>query len=322
MLKALLLSLISLALAAMATAQTNLVLNGSFEDTVFCTTPTQCTLLKAEHWYNPNTATPDVWDCDLDRSCGDPMEPFGPNAPYFQFAQDGIRHAGNFFWDGPSSSNTREYLMTKLSGPMLAGVAYEVSLWQVRMRWRYAIDHIGVWFGADSLFETTPNWLNVTPQVRLRHPLETYLVEGNTWEQLVDTIIAAGGERWMVIGNFDHAGTVNGFDLMPPGPNLPYAYYFIDQVAVVSVDKGTGIAPTQLHALWQDDGWWLRWPSEVHPVQLWIFDAGGRLVFEERVTASSSAHRVSWPQGVPGLYVMVLTGTGVQMFARVAVTGQ
>jgi len=318
MLRALLLSLISLALAAMATAQTNLVLNGSFEDTVFCATTTQCTLLKAEHWYNPNTATPDVWDCDLDRLCGSAMQPTGPNAPYFQLSQAGERHAGIYLMLTPNGS-TRDYLMTKLSVPMVADVQYEVSLWQVRMRWRYAIDHIGVWFGQDSLFDATPNWLSVTPQIRLRHPESPYLLEGFLWEQLADTFVAAGGEQWMVIGNFDPLGTVDYIDLSPDGSPVSYAYHFIDQVAVEPIAEETSIASPQLNARWQGDGLWLQWPTEFQAEQLQLFDARGRLVHAERLAPSGQTHRVAWRPGSNGVYLVLLTGDGVRLSARVAV---
>jgi hypothetical protein len=240
------LTLPALALATLAVAQ-NLVVNGSYEDTVNCTTPTPNTLVKAVGWYNPNTATPDVWDCDLDRLCGNAMYPTGSNAPYFQLSHEGDRHAGIYLMMTPRGT-TRDYLMTKLISPMLTGAAYEVSLWQVRRRFRYAVDHIGVWFGQDSLFEATPGWLSVSPQVRLRHPVEPYLVEGHIWQQLVDTFVAAGGERWMVIGNFDPAGTVDYIELSPDGSPVSYAYHFIDQVAVVPIAKGTGIHEAGLQA--------------------------------------------------------------------------
>lgn len=309
------------ALAAMATAQTNLVVNGSFEDTVNCAGPYQNSLVTAVGWYNPNTATPDVWDCDLDRNCGDPMQPTGPNAPYFQLSHDGDRHAGIYLMMTPIGT-TRDYLMTKLSGPMVAGAAYEVSLWQVRRRFRYAIDHIGVWFGQDSLFEATPSWLSVAPQVRLRHPVEPYLVEGFIWEQLVDTFLAVGGEQWMVIGNFDPAGMVDYIDLSPGGSPVSYAYHFIDQVSVRPIEKGTGITPAQLQAHWQGDGWWLRWPPHLPADHLRVFDAGGRLVFEERIGTHGASHRLVLPARTQGIYMLVLTGAGVKLSTRVVVTAQ
>jgi len=320
MLKALLLSLISLALAAMATAQTNLVLNGSFEDTVLCTGPYQNSLLTAVGWYNPNTATPDVWDCDLDRNCGNGMFPTGSNAPYFQLSHDGDRHAGIYLMLTPNGTS-REYLMTKMTSPMLAGSAYEVSLWQVRRRFRYAIDHIGVWFGQDSLFEATPNWLSVTPQIRLRHPESPFLLEGFVWEQLADTFVATGGEQWMVIGNFDPLGTVDFIDLSPDGSPVSYAYHFIDQVAVEPIDKETGIPLPLLNAVWQRDGLLLQWPAEFRAEQLQLFDARGRLVYAEWLPSSGGTHHVAWRPGSDGVYLVLVTGDGVRLSTRVAVFG-
>ena len=276
MLKALLLPLL-LALAAMATAQINLVPNGSFEDTVNCYVYTQCMLLKAEHWRNPTMSTPDVKDCDLDRQCGHEMAPDGPIGSYYP-ASDGDRFAGGYFWYGPGSSHTREYFMVRLTEPMQGGHAYRVGLHYVLpIRKQFAVDHIGVWFGMDSLSEETTFWLSVTPQIRLMDPDLPYMAEQNTWKAVADTFIAQGGEQWMVIGNFDPADQVNGFNVNPDAWDN-HAYYYLDQVEVIPTSHVASVG--ELIGNFSPFGLWLYWNDGEAPERISIYESTGRLVFE------------------------------------------
>lgn len=300
MLKALFLSL-TLALAVMATAQTNLVPNGSFEDTVNCDMFTQCSLLKAEYWRNPNLSTPDVYDCDLDRLCGQAMDPFNSPSGFYHPAFEGDRFSGGYYWYGPGSSNTREYLMVQLTEAMEAGLAYEVGLhYLLPTRFRFAVDHIGVWFGQDSLFQGTPNWLNVNPQVKLRDPVAEYLAEA-TWTALVDTFMAQGGETWMVIGNFDVAEAVSGSTVNPDALD-PYAYYFIDLVRVELLDKPQAIA--DLIGGWQGTTLWLSWTKGSRPDIVELFDLAGCRVFSSQDGMSERDARWDLPSLANGIYLV------------------
>ncbi|MBX2980038.1 MAG: hypothetical protein KF905_12140 [Flavobacteriales bacterium] len=302
-----------LAIAATATAQLNLVPNPGFEDTVNCSVST-ASINKATHWYNPNNATPDVWDCDLDRLCGMAMSPAGGNQ-LFQYAYEGSRHAGIYCWYGPGSSNTREYLGVRLIEPMLAGSAYEVSLWVVRRRMRYAVDHIGVWFGPDSLWQNTTWWLSVTPQVRLRDPAAPYLLEGHEWTRLVDTLVAEGGEQWMVIGNFDVADSVDG--IFAQSSLSPYAYYFIDQVEVREIGPIKGVGQVDLQAWWGIDGLNVRLP-DAHPFdRIVVSDALGRIVLEHGLRSGGPVVRINGPLDAEGLYIVQAIGPRARAVVKV-----
>ena len=306
MLKALLLLLMNLALAAMATAQTNLVPNGSFEDTVNCDLSITG-LLKAEHWYNPNNGTPDIWDCDLERTCGFPMSPDNGINLSYQASYDGLRHTGAYYWFGPGSSNGREFLGIRLDEPLNGGQHYLVSLQCARSRnFRYAVDHIGVWLGPDSLWQNTTAWLSVTPQLKLRDPEQPYLTDGFEWHLLQDTLEAVGGEEWMVIGNFDPADLVNGTTPEPNASNSS-AYYFIDDVSVEALLEQS-IDESRLHARVLSDGLHLRWPSGFDVQQVEVFDAVGHLIFKQRLgLAGASSCTIPLSVG-NGLYLVRVSG--------------
>lgn len=304
MLRALFLSLMNLALAAMAMAQTNLVLNGSFEDTVDCGVATQCLLMKAVNWYNPNIATPDVWDADLERGCGYDLDPEGFPGLWYLAPFQGLRHAGAYYWFGPGSGNTREYLMTRLAQPLEVGVAYEVSLrYALSGTFRYAVDHIGVWLGHDSLFENTPNWLSVTPQLRLRDPQHTYLAETEAWTLLKDTLVASGGEQWLVIGNFDVASMVNGILAHPDAFNA-YAYYYLDSVSVREVVLPTTVVEHGITAAWSSQGVRIGCSPAMRVEELCLLDGAGRMIAQVHSGSSGSQGMITTPPLAPGLYIV------------------
>lgn len=302
MLKALLL-LLNLALAAMATAQTNLVLNGSFEDTISCDLPV-IGIRKATHWYTANLATPDVWDADLERGCGYALDPEGfPGLSYIAPFQ-GLRHAGGYYWYGPGSSNTRDYLLTRLAAPLQAGNQYEISL-QVALRgnMRYALDHIGVWLGWDSLYEPQPNWLSVNPQLKLRDPLYPYLTRTEVWTLVKDTLVSVGGEEWLVIGNFDVADSVNGILAHPEAFNSK-AYYYIDSVVVRELRSPTRVAEHRLLAGWSPQGLLVRSASGQRIGNVQLFDAQGRIIAMGALQGSSGMVELPTGAVASGLYIV------------------
>ncbi|MBK8339249.1 MAG: T9SS type A sorting domain-containing protein [Flavobacteriales bacterium] len=304
MLRARFLFLTSLVLATMATAQ-NLVPNPSFEDTVDCETPTQCQLLKATHWRNPNTATPDVWDADLVRECGFPMdstEIFGYQAPFH-----GSRCSGLYFWFGPGSSDTREYLMIQLTSSLTSGSAYRVGLnYSRRDDFKWATDHIGVWLGTDSVFENTPNWLSLTPQVRLYDPNSPYLSEADLWVELADTLFAQGGEHWMIIGNFDVADSVNGIQVIPVG--WSYAYYYIDQVSLVHLGEVQALPEPLLQVQLIAGSLQIQLPFGFQAQEITVRDVSGRSVLTQPIRSASSPIQVDLEDLSAGIYVLTAVG--------------
>lgn len=282
------------------TAQ-NLVPNPGFEDTTLCNVwdPLRS---KAAHWYNVNTATPDIWDCDTVRRCGNVMDPndLGIQHKGYLYSLDGDRHAGGWHWSGLDGSNTKEYLMCALSDSLVQGARYLVSLNFARPEGHSsATDRIGVWFGPDSVFFNTPNTLPLLPQVELMKPNGGYLRD-SVWTYLSDTLVADGGERWMVFGTFIDDSLVNGISI-PPG-FWPYnTYYYVDMVSVVPIDD-VGI----VDASDMPDAWYYA-EGRVHfhggyVQQLQLFDVTGRLC--GRWADRSGAVPLSIPDLSEGVYVI------------------
>ncbi|MCW5900590.1 MAG: hypothetical protein KIT10_15095 [Flavobacteriales bacterium] len=233
-------------------------------------------MLKAAHWRNPTTSTPDVWDCDLDRICGYAMDTVAPGPLGAQAAYEGLRFAGCYLWDGPGSM-VREYAMVRLHAPLVAGQAYEVSLRYSRAEgFVYAMDHVGAWFGTDSLQALSPGRLDVQPQIRLRSPSTSHLLEEDSWEHIKDTLIASGGEQWLVIGNFDLDEDVDAAMANPSSP-YPNAYYFFDDVRVQLL-TGSGIHEASPSAWWDGTGLNMMGRYNATQVEYFLWDASGRLL--------------------------------------------
>jgi len=287
-------------LAAMATAQ-NLVPNPSFEDTVDCSTPTQCTLLKATQWYNPTISTPDVWDADTTRLCGYDIRTQGVGQMQ---PPEGARMAGGYFWDGPSGGPTRDYMLTRLTEELAPGAAYQVSLWYVRnAAFGSAVDHVGVWLGNDSIHEPTWGPMGLVPQVRLRDPNIEYLTNGTQWTQLVDTFTAIGGERWLIIGNFDPQDSIQAIVANPAAP-YSNCYYYIDQVAVEAL-HGAGIREiANAAAYWDGRNLVLHAEGFSGTVTVDVLDALGRQVYRSEAGFSGGKAEVPMDHYPRGLYVV------------------
>ncbi len=301
MLRALLLSLTT-ALAAMATAQ-NLVSNPSFEDTTHCVgwPPPQ---VEALHWYTANTATPDIWNCDLANPCGyHVMDPDDADiqAKGYKYAHDGDRFAGGFHWYGQGGASAREYLTTKLLEPLQAGTWYRVSMWCARPSGvNGAIDHIGVHFGPDSIHAPFPTTLPLIPQARLRDPDNAYLVD-TSWVQIVDTIVASGGEQWLIFGTFEDEDAVDGIWL-GWGGYPPTVYYYVDLVSVEPVQPSFLPEASPLRTVLAANGIQILWTGVADLDHLAVFDAAGRMVWQ--VPRPGGQRLFAVPDGLPaGVYL-------------------
>lgn len=304
MLKALLLLLMNLALAAVAMAQ-NLVPNPSFEDTTYCVgwPPPQ---VEAMHWHTANTATPDIWDCDLSSICGyhlmDPSDP-GIQQQGYKYAYHGDRFAGGYQWFGSGSSNARDYLSSRLTQPLQAGILYRVSMFCARPSGvNGAIAHIGVHLGPDSLYEPYPTTLPLVPQARLRAAATGYLTD-TAWVEVADTITATGNEAWITFGTFEDADEVDGIWL-GWGSYPPAVYYYMDLVSIVALNGQSVLEHGERGSLLDLQGTDLVWNGAAVLDDLVLVDGVGRVA--RKLNGSGSQTRYPVPSDLAsGVYVAV-----------------
>lgn len=238
----------------------NMVLNPSFEQT-----NTNCSQLGGEGfrqdlsgtWDNANSnvpgdscSSPDLFSaCNTLPIIGGPspfhMPDGGAQGLGYQWSRTGSRHAGFIVHSAPFGivDNYREYIQGQLSAPLTAGQTYCVSMYvSLGEAMPFATNNIGVYFGSTQYLRDActagSGIFNLTPQ--LNYGCAPITDTSANWVRLQWDYVASGGEQWMLIGNFYNsaattvANTGHGAELMPGTYMHPFAYYFIDDVSVVS----------------------------------------------------------------------------------------
>ena len=308
---------ISLFAFATATPAQNLVPNWSFEDTAYCDTPIYWPIQAAPPWFSANYATPDVFSMDLGSPCGvamDTSEYLGEHC--YQAPYEGYRFAGQYLWkDG---GELKEYMQVRLIDPLLAGHSYRVSM---RLSfpecYEYALDRFGAYFAADTVFDSTqpiPGALEVNPQVEFVEPM--FFNNTTDWIQVVDTIVATGGESFMVIGSFtDNAGT----NVQYMGENWPTngGYYYFDAIEVVEI-IAQSISEVILRVSSTGEGNLLvTWSGMERIDQVEVRDLLGRAIVTVRTNTPSHSCQVQVPEELAtGTYVVVTSGGFQQASAK------
>jgi len=206
----------------------NLVPNPSFEDTLNCSGPwnCSCTLEIASPWFNPSLGTSDYYTPYS--SCGYPN--------IYQNPRTGNSYAGIICW----LNNVREYIEIKVDSILQSGVKYCFEFYYSRSEFcGGATDRIGVYFSADSLLSNNPYNLSVVPQIET--PAGLLLIDSLNWTRFSGEYIAQGGEKFITIGNFrDTANCL--WQIVDSSTFLCNdAYYFIDDVSLISSNCTTSI---------------------------------------------------------------------------------
>jgi len=179
----------------------NLVPNFSFENNIGCPT-TQGDLVKAVPWKNVNGQTPDYF-----HSCGLPLWYSAPdNSSNFgyQDASEGVAYAGIRAWDNDFGPAIREYIGVALNSPLLYCKPYFISFKVSRAdgpTTGLATDDIGLYLSNTEIITTTNILSSFTPQVRQSEG--NLITDELGWTTVSDVYIAHGGEKFIVIGNFN-----------------------------------------------------------------------------------------------------------------------
>ncbi|MCO6500720.1 MAG: T9SS type A sorting domain-containing protein, partial [Vicingus serpentipes] len=129
----------------------------------------------------------------------------------------------------------REYLQVSLKDSLIANSKYYVSLYVALTKSsKYAINSLGIYFSNDSITNASLEYLPFSPQVSSG---SNFLTD-TSWQKVSDTLIANGGEKYLIIGNFSSDTQTSIIDV---GGSLGGGYYFIDDVSVTLIDSIVGI---------------------------------------------------------------------------------
>jgi len=245
-----LLTLLSIILMLPAQAQ-NLVLDGSFEDTVFCPMwHTANTNLNLTHWKYTGLMSGFTFN-----TCNTGAQSIPQNAWGYEPA-----HSGNGYI-GICTYKFYRPAIGHLSQTLEAGKRYRISLYvSLCDSVIFACNNFQVYFSDTIPVGFLPNG---DPYLVFTHPVNANfhqdLKSKVGWTKLDTTFIATGNERWITLGNFLNDAQSDGYYV---GGNLPVtccsytdqsgsffmcrgwssggAGYYLDDVSVV-LDDDTGL---------------------------------------------------------------------------------
>ncbi|XOV66160.1 MAG: T9SS type A sorting domain-containing protein [Fluviicola sp.] len=211
----------------------NLVNNPSFEAYSVCPN-TVGQLDLADDWQivTGHTGNPDLFNSCAASIVSVPANVFGN-----QNANTGNGYINVALYAASIQANYREYAQGTLSSPLLAGETYCVSLFvSCPDNSNMASDNALEIYFSDTPLTGAGNFnviTGVTPQIQ-----STTLINNKTsWEQLVFTFTAAGGEQYLTIGNFKNDAATNAVSNGPGSFSTISA--FIDDVSVEPIDDAT-----------------------------------------------------------------------------------
>lgn len=217
----------------------NLVNNPSFE-TVTAEPYWGCEIINATGWLNPSggscpnngTATPDLFSTFSNGQAVLPNTFMGTTN-----AHTGNRIAGIVTYHD-QLTNYREYLMTRLTCPLVPGETYTVSFWSTGgnpVQYVYHTNNIGVYFSTNALTQNNYNLIPaITPQLEI-----TTLVANTTWTYFSFTFTPTQAYNYITIGNFRNDASTQKQNF---GTNRPYSYYFFDDISVTANNSTIGIS--------------------------------------------------------------------------------
>lgn len=224
--------------------QVNLVYNGDFEIYDTCplgfSDPFQSPK-EIEHcsgWNAPTYGTSDYFNtCAVSTNVSIPVNPIGEQSPY-----NGNGYLGGFFTnytggagsDGYSGIMWWEYVQGELIQPLETNKTYKLSM-EISLA-EYSdlmINEVGVYFSSTPVTTNNTASLTLIPQC-VFHNVNFYTDTLN-WMHLETTLVATGGESFIVIGNFRDnisTDTIRRYNYEPLIENPYKTYYYIDNVVL------------------------------------------------------------------------------------------
>ncbi|MEO6882594.1 MAG: T9SS type A sorting domain-containing protein [Bacteroidia bacterium] len=225
----------------MKTKAQNLVPNYSFEDTIQCSPNGQFTGY-VKNWTGQGGGGGLEY---FTSQCSDYYFGVPTNDVGHQNAHTGVSYAGIYTYVDslyyPTDPNNRDYIQDSLISSLIAGTKYYLTFYvSLTDTMAYACNNMGAYFSDSALvFNNTTNGRvkpYLHPQV-INDVVHNPLTDKVNWMKVSGSFVAAGGEQYIVIGNFVDDAHV---DTVFVGPkNSLYsltAYYYIDDV-IVSTDS-------------------------------------------------------------------------------------
>ena len=216
----------------------NLISNPSFEERTGCPTkPNE--LFFCNDWDKTNTSSVDYFHMcsDISSDVSIPLNIAGYQMPRTDSSYIGI---ALFII---SLNNAREYVEQELNTVLVKDFSYKLKLFvSLADSSQYAVSNFGAFFGNQKINSQCGNGSVLDCFLNGVHKFDKgYLSDTVNWMELNLIYKASGGEKFIVLGNFDNDLNTN-YELINSQVNQPIAYYYIDDVSLYRVfNKDLGV---------------------------------------------------------------------------------
>lgn len=221
-------------------AQTNLVPNGSFEETDKKPKKGENEMLLALPWFSPDEeVAPDLYSKDIKKEYSIPENIYG-----YQMVNEGQNYAG-FRAYGYKEKLPRTFAEVKLDDGLIEGksycVSFDIALTKLS---KYGSNNIGAYLSAKKVRMKDIEAWTIKPQVM--HSQNKVFNDQYLWVTICGVFKAQGGEKYLTIGNFhdqdDMDRNRDNTERMkrPKGYTQLQtydAYYYLDNVKVINLEE-------------------------------------------------------------------------------------
>ena len=224
--------LIALTFSLGTMAQGNMIQNGSFES-VSKKIKEAGSIDLAYPWTAATEQKPDIFHTkSKGEDWSNPVNKFGDADP-----KEGSGYAGIVIYSY-KDENPRSYLQIKLSSTLEEEKVYCVKMnVMLAMLSKYSSNNIGIHLSPKPVDIEALNANAITPQII--HSQNRIFEEMFDWEEICQTFIAKGGERYLTIGNFGATAETTVEKVKKPkgitGQQVRTSYYYIDEVSVMNM---------------------------------------------------------------------------------------
>jgi len=180
----------------------------------------------ASPWYSSNGKTTDlIHSCNTNGIAGIPENKWGKQHPYSGDGMAGIR---TYLSGDNIEPNYREYLAVQLTGSLEKDEKYYISF-------KASPGENNVYYSDNLALYISENRIPSTPFLQLRSTISNnngFMNNFKAWYDISGEYVAEGGEKFLVIGNFNDDNNTNLVEQFQPENKENSAYYYIDNVIV------------------------------------------------------------------------------------------
>ncbi len=297
-------TLLFLLLVALTGQGQNLVQNPGFESYTAC--PQNLGEIdRATNWSNAGAGSPDYYN-----TCGAAAVDIPKNSTGYQPARSGNGYAGIFLWSKGSANLGREYVCGRLSTALLQGFTYHLDMYvNLANISQYSGSRIGAYFSDTLVSAPVIGVLPFKPQVV---HTGTARFDTSSWTSVSGDFVARGGERFLVIGNFNTDSLTDTLQVNAGAGTNTIIYTLIDDVSLARVNPPGAAVPVAASSMPEvgpspfSETLRIRMPA-LGAYEIVLTDLQSRVLVQRQFSSELELHTGGLPAG---LYFYLIRGKG------------